>query len=42
MLNANVYNLVGVFLCICVCAGILIFLCREYEFSLGDDDEGGV
>ena len=39
MMNATVFNVVSVSVCVVVCAGILIFLCREYEFSLGSDDD---
>ena len=42
MLNANVYDLVVVLLYIVVCLGSLAYLCKEYEFNMGDDDEGGV
>ena len=39
MINANIYNIIGVVLCLLLCIGVLHFVFKEYEFSLGDDDE---
>ena len=39
MINANIYNIIGVVLCLLLCITVLRYVFREYEFSIGDDDE---
>lgn len=39
MVNVTLLNLVVVLVCIILCAGVLVYLCKEYEFNMGDEDQ---
>lgn len=39
MINASIYNIVGVVICVIGCGLILHYLFEAYEFLLGDKDD---